>query len=127
DRAARAARGRSRTHGVPPCVRACPRAAGHAAVRDRADRRRHGRRSHRATLRSVSRVAVVIPAGGAGRRMGGVAKPFLELCGVPLLRRTLEPFLARPDVHWIVIALPADLAASPPSWLSDDARIRIVA
>lgn len=72
-------------------------------------------------------IAVVIPAGGAGRRMGGVVKPLLELGGVPLLKRTLEPFLARPDVQWVVVALPAELASSPPPWLFEDERVDIVA
>lgn len=73
------------------------------------------------------RVAVVVPAGGAGRRMGGVSKPLLDLAGMPLLARTLRPFLARDDVHWVVVALPADLHAAPPSWLLEDARVRTVA
>jgi 2-C-methyl-D-erythritol 4-phosphate cytidylyltransferase len=75
----------------------------------------------------VSRIAVVIPAGGAGRRMGGAAKPLLELGGKSLLQRSIQPFLDRDDVHWIVIALPADLAAAPPLWLMRDRRIDVVA
>ena len=50
--------------------------------------------------------------------MGGVTKPFLELSGRPLLQRSMQPFLERADVHWVVVALPADLAAAPPHWLS---------
>jgi 2-C-methyl-D-erythritol 4-phosphate cytidylyltransferase len=75
----------------------------------------------------MTKIAVVIPAGGEGRRMGGVTKPLLELGGVTLLQRTLEPFLARTDVHWIVVALPAALAAAPPHWLMADRRVDIVA
>ncbi|MEO5510900.1 MAG: 2-C-methyl-D-erythritol 4-phosphate cytidylyltransferase [Longimicrobiales bacterium] len=60
---------------------------------------------------------VVIPAGGAGRRMGGVRKPFLELAGRPLLQHTIEPFLASPNVEHIVVALPADTLGDPPAWL----------
>jgi 2-C-methyl-D-erythritol 4-phosphate cytidylyltransferase len=75
----------------------------------------------------VTRVAVVIPAGGAGQRMGGVFKPLLELSGEPLLARSMRPFLERDDVGWVIVALPAALAAEPPAWLTDDPRVRIVA
>lgn len=75
----------------------------------------------------MSSIAVVIPAGGAGQRMGGVAKPLLELAGRSLLQRSVQPFLDRTDVHWIVIALPSELAAAPPHWLMSDRRIDIVA
>lgn len=69
----------------------------------------------------------MIPAGGAGRRMGGVCKPLLDLGGRPLLARTLQPFLARDDVHWIVVALPAERAEAPPPWLLEDDRVRVAA
>ena len=47
---------------------------------------------------------VIIPAGGTGSRMGGdVPKQMLELCGVPVLRRTLDLFLDLPfEVHVII-------------------------
>ncbi|MGH7466352.1 MAG: 2-C-methyl-D-erythritol 4-phosphate cytidylyltransferase [Longimicrobiales bacterium] len=70
-------------------------------------------------------VGVVIPAGGAGRRMGGQAKAELEIAGVPLLQRVLEPFLAIDDVRQIVIALPAAMLARPPAWLRH-ARVHLV-
>lgn len=74
------------------------------------------------------RAALVVPAGGAGRRMGGVHKPFLALDGEPLLLHSLRPFLGFHAIEWVVIALPADAAADPPAWLRDlDPRIRIVA
>ncbi len=73
-------------------------------------------------------VGVVIAAGGAGRRMGGVRKQYLELLGEPVLLRAIRPFLSHPAVRWVVVALPADDAANPPAWLSDhDARVRLVA
>jgi 2-C-methyl-D-erythritol 4-phosphate cytidylyltransferase len=75
----------------------------------------------------MRRVAVVIPAGGAGRRMGGVSKPLLELGGEPALARCLQPFLARSDVQCIVVALPGELHAAPPAWLTADARVSTVA
>jgi 2-C-methyl-D-erythritol 4-phosphate cytidylyltransferase len=72
-------------------------------------------------------IGVIIPAGGAGRRMGGVHKPLLELCGEPILARSLRPFLDRADVRWVVVALPAETHALPPAWLLADARVRTVA
>jgi 2-C-methyl-D-erythritol 4-phosphate cytidylyltransferase len=75
----------------------------------------------------VSRVAVVIPAGGAGHRMGGVLKPFLELAGEPVLAHCLRPFLQRPDVHWVVVAVPPAVLADPPRWLTADHRVLLVA
>lgn len=75
----------------------------------------------------MSRIGVIIPAGGAGRRMGGVSKPFLELAGQPVLARALRPFLERADVASIVVALPAEVHAQPPAWLLADSRVTTVA
>lgn len=72
------------------------------------------------------RVAVVIPAGGAGRRMGGVRKALIELLGTPVLARSIAPFLARRDVVAIAVALPAELTSDPPAWLTADPRVRVV-
>lgn len=58
--------------------------------------------------------------------MGGTCKPLLELRGRPVLDRTLEPFLARPDVVAVVIALPAEVVADPPTWLRNLERVRLV-
>jgi len=75
----------------------------------------------------MSRVGVIVPAAGAGRRMGGVAKPFLSLAGQPVLARAIAPFLAEPRVVRVVVALSADHAADPPDWLARrDDRVRIV-
>lgn len=73
-------------------------------------------------------VGVVVPAAGMGLRMGGVKKAFLRLDGDPVLRMALQPFLARSDVRVVVVALPAEDAASPPDWLTGaDPRVRVVA
>jgi 2-C-methyl-D-erythritol 4-phosphate cytidylyltransferase len=78
------------------------------------------------TSGGTRRIGVIIPAGGAGRRMGGVSKPFVELAGEPILARSLRPFLDRPDVLWIVVALPAETHADPPAWLCADPRVQTV-
>lgn len=76
----------------------------------------------------MSRAAVIVAAGGAGRRMGGVRKQYLELAGVPVLARALRPFLEHPAVEWAVVALPAEDAADPPAWLTGlDRRVIVVA
>lgn len=49
---------------------------------------------------------VIIPAGGNGSRMGGpVPKQMQDLCGVPVLRRTLELFTGLPFEVRVVIAV----------------------
>jgi len=73
------------------------------------------------------KVAVLIPAGGAGRRMGGVHKPMLDIAGTPMLLRSITPFLQRSDVARVIVALPSDVAAEPPAWLTQDARVSVVA
>jgi 2-C-methyl-D-erythritol 4-phosphate cytidylyltransferase len=73
------------------------------------------------------RAAVVVAAGGSGRRLGGVRKQYLELAGEPLLLHALRPFLATAEVDWVVVALPAD-DPEPPAWLAAlDTRIHTVA
>jgi 2-C-methyl-D-erythritol 4-phosphate cytidylyltransferase len=75
----------------------------------------------------MTRVAVVIPAGGAGRRMGGACKPLLMLRDRPILAHTLQPFLERDDVVSIVIAVPPELLDAPPQWLRELQRVQLVA
>jgi 2-C-methyl-D-erythritol 4-phosphate cytidylyltransferase len=60
--------------------------------------------------------------------MGGTRKAWLELDGRPLLALALEPFLARPDVVAVRVALSPEDAADPPAWLGDlDPRVQVVA
>ena len=60
--------------------------------------------------------------------MGGVRKPFLELAGQPILLRAIRPFLEASGVECVAVALPPDLAARPPAWLTGaDPRVRVVA
>ena len=73
-------------------------------------------------------VGVVVPAAGSGQRMGGLAKPFLELSGEPILIRALRPFLEHSGVREVVVSLPTAHVESPPEWLiAADDRIRVVA
>lgn len=60
--------------------------------------------------------AAVIPAGGAGLRMGRGSgrKQYLELGGEPVVVRAVRPFLGHPDVDWVVVALPSEDVADPP-------------
>jgi 2-C-methyl-D-erythritol 4-phosphate cytidylyltransferase len=74
------------------------------------------------------RAVAIVAAAGEGRRMGGERKPFLPLAGAPLLAHALRAFIETPAVESIIVALPADAAVRPPSWLTAlDARITIVA
>jgi 2-C-methyl-D-erythritol 4-phosphate cytidylyltransferase len=53
------------------------------------------------------RIAVIVPAAGAGTRMGeGVAKQYLELAGKPILVHTLEHLSEMSEADEIVIAVP---------------------
>lgn len=62
--------------------------------------------------------AAVVVAGGAGTRFGApVRKQYLELLGEPVLLRAVRPFLRHPEVGAVVVVLPPDDAAHPPSWL----------
>ena len=54
-------------------------------------------------------VAVVLPAAGSGSRLGADRpKAFVELCGVPLWRRSLDVFLAIPCVRQVLIPIGSD-------------------
>jgi 2-C-methyl-D-erythritol 4-phosphate cytidylyltransferase len=49
----------------------------------------------------------IIPAGGAGRRMGGgVPKQYLPLAGIPVLARTLRVFQDSSCIDEIILAVP---------------------
>ncbi|MGZ8457349.1 MAG: 2-C-methyl-D-erythritol 4-phosphate cytidylyltransferase [Gemmatirosa sp.] len=66
----------------------------------------------------VRDVGVVIVAGGQGTRTGGTElKQFRWVAGKPMLLHSLQTFMARPDVHTVVVVLPRSHAADPPPWL----------
>jgi 2-C-methyl-D-erythritol 4-phosphate cytidylyltransferase len=59
-------------------------------------------------MASAGRVAVLVPAGGVGARMGlRTPKQFLRLDGNTILARTLRHFTSHPAVSAIVVAAPA--------------------
>lgn len=64
----------------------------------------------------MKQVAAVLPAGGAGLRMGaGVRKQYIELAGQPMVLHALRVFLEHPAVHWVIVTLPAgDMDPRPP-------------
>ena len=78
-----------------------------------------------------SRVSAIIAAGGRGARFrlrasrfGGqvgneLPKQFQTLAGVSILERTVETFLQGYAFDEVIVALPSELAASPPSYLDD--------
>ncbi|OYV72142.1 MAG: 2-C-methyl-D-erythritol 4-phosphate cytidylyltransferase [Gemmatimonadetes bacterium 21-71-4] len=64
--------------------------------------------------------AVIVAAGRGSRALRGGAetpKQFRLIAGQPLLLRALRPFLEHPRVGPIVVVLPPEHAAAPPSWL----------
>ena len=63
-------------------------------------------------------VSAIIAAGGRGARFGGdTPKQLLTLGGVPILQRTIDVFVDSPSVNDIVVAVPRELAESPPAYL----------
>jgi 2-C-methyl-D-erythritol 4-phosphate cytidylyltransferase/2-C-methyl-D-erythritol 2,4-cyclodiphosphate synthase len=70
-------------------------------------------------------VTAIIAAGGSGRRLGAsVPKQLLDVGGRSLLERSVEAFKAHPSISEVIVALPADVLAAPPTWL---AGVRLVA
>jgi 2-C-methyl-D-erythritol 4-phosphate cytidylyltransferase len=65
----------------------------------------------------MPRFAVILPAAGSSSRFGGAgSKLIADLAGVPVIARAVLPFIQRPDVQQILIAVPNDpFAVAPPS------------
>jgi 2-C-methyl-D-erythritol 4-phosphate cytidylyltransferase len=63
-------------------------------------------------------VGVVVVAAGRGERLGGTPKQYREIAGVPMLLRSIRPFVAHPDVERVVVVLRPDDAGTPPPWLA---------
>ena len=68
-------------------------------------------------------VSAIIAAGGRGQRFGGASpKQLLLLGGEPILKRSVDAYRDCDLVTDLVVALPADLATAPPSYLLAGAK-----
>lgn len=57
----------------------------------------------------MSKVSVIIPAAGAGKRFGGdTKKPFAQLDNRPVFIRSIELFVTREDVAQVILAVSPD-------------------
>jgi len=74
-------------------------------------------------------VTAIIAAGGRGERLGaGQPKQLLLVGGRAILERSVAAFLTHPNVDEVIVALPPDVAAAPPSYLRQTTRpLRVVA
>lgn len=63
------------------------------------------------------KAGAIIPAAGAGRRMGGVRKALMQVAGKPLLQHSVEVLRGHPGVDVIVVALPAEDVSNAPEFL----------
>lgn len=70
---------------------------------------------------------VIVPAAGAGKRMGAdKPKQYLPLNGKPLIAHTLENILSWPGLNGIVVALAADDTEFATLDCAQDARVQTV-
>ena len=73
-------------------------------------------------------VTAIIAAGGSGSRLGaGAPKQFLDLGGRPILEHSVRALADHPRISELIVALPVDKVAQPPSWLASSPKVRIVA
>jgi 2-C-methyl-D-erythritol 4-phosphate cytidylyltransferase/2-C-methyl-D-erythritol 2,4-cyclodiphosphate synthase len=69
-------------------------------------------------------VSAIIAAGGRGLRFGSAApKQLLSLRGVPILKRSVDAYLDCELVSDVVVALPADVARRPPTYLRHRSKL----
>lgn len=76
----------------------------------------------------MSRVGVVVVAGGSGSRVGGSElKQLRWVAGKPMLLHSLQAFQSIPEVAMVVCVLPRQYAGDPPPWIfqSDPDRMLI--
>jgi len=71
-------------------------------------------------------VGAVVVAAGRGARLGGELKQFRLIAGVPMLLRTLRPFLSHPEIRTVVAVIPDEAASAPPDWLRSLAGDRLL-
>lgn len=74
-------------------------------------------------------VSTLIAAGGRGTRFGAAQpKQLLTIAGRPMLERSVCAFADHPLVDEVIVALPGDLAANPPAYLTGRGKpLRVVA
>jgi 2-C-methyl-D-erythritol 4-phosphate cytidylyltransferase len=63
------------------------------------------------------KVGAIMPAAGAGRRLGGIRKAFMEIAGKPMLLHSIDVFLAYPQISCVVVPVSPDDFDSIPEWL----------
>ena len=73
-------------------------------------------------------VTAIVAAGGRGERLGASQpKQLLVVGGRSILERSVQLLVAHPAVDEVVVALPPDLAAQPPDWLTRPGKaVRVV-
>jgi 2-C-methyl-D-erythritol 4-phosphate cytidylyltransferase len=73
-------------------------------------------------------VTAIIAAGGHGQRFGSaVPKQLLPVADRPVLERSVALFLSHPQIDELIVALPAEVAKNPPSYLNTSSKpLRIV-
>jgi 2-C-methyl-D-erythritol 4-phosphate cytidylyltransferase/2-C-methyl-D-erythritol 2,4-cyclodiphosphate synthase len=72
-------------------------------------------------------VTAIIAAGGRGRRFGGeLAKQLVAFGSRSALERSVSVFAEHPEIDEIVVALPDDIAADPPPYLTSAAKRLVV-
>ena len=74
-------------------------------------------------------VTAILAAGGRGERFGGAEpKQLATVAGRAILERSVAAFVAHPEISEVVVALPVELAANPPAYLTIASKpLRIVA
>ena len=73
-------------------------------------------------------VTAIIAAGGRGQRFGGATfKQLVPIGGRAALERSVALFVTHPEIDEVIVALPAEIATDPPSYLKTTSkRIQVV-
>ncbi|MFO8099407.1 MAG: 2-C-methyl-D-erythritol 4-phosphate cytidylyltransferase [Salinibacter sp.] len=75
----------------------------------------------------ANEVAVLVPAAGEGRRLGGTRKQFRTLGDRPLLVQVLSLFEQHPDVGHLVVSVPENVVASVSNRLQAEGLTKLTA
>ena len=72
-------------------------------------------------------VTAIIAAGGRGQRFGSeLPKQLVVLGAQSALERSVSAFVTHPAIDEVIVALPAEIAANPPSYLSSSSKPLLV-